>query len=294
MARHGAFVLPTGARVQVDGGDVCIENRGDIFIEGAEGLRFASVISTEGDVVFRPDEPTSLKTIRAPLGRVTVAGRVAVESIIARDLVFRSGTLRVSVIKASGSVNLAGERVEANVVVGKKVQFASGLVGRATAVHSEEELGAHRLKGGFSLAEFVALVPDGATLLSAHDISVPIGGIPLAARDRSLQPAEADDVDEQEEEPQITGTAASHTSSVVGRLNQALHEILGQYRGSELPPSVQRLSEMVDKEDYGSIGTEMHRLWSDLLKHHQKAGQPISNAVSKSFQSIQKAVTELD
>lgn len=294
MADHGAFVLPAGVQLKLQGDALCIESAGDIFIEGAAGVRFHRVISSAGDIVFRPEEAVSLHTIRAPQGRVTVSGRLAVESIHARDLSFRSGTLRASVIKASGTVSLSGERLEANVVVGNKVQIAPGLAGRATAIHSIEEMGAHRLKGGFSLAEFVALVPDGAALLTAHDITVPLGGIRVAQKQAAPEdaPAEPSAVTDKVSPP--TSEPAATAEAIAARITHAMHEIRGEYGGGEVPAPIDQLGQLVDQADFPGVADHMHRIWSNLLKHHQKAGQPISNAVSHSFQSIQLALRELE
>ncbi len=287
MADQGAFVLPAGVAFHLEGDALCIETGGDVFIEGAPGTRFHRVISTDGDIVFRPDEAVSLHTIRAPRGRVTVSGRIAVESIHARDLSFRKGTLRASVIKATGTVNLSGERFEGNVVVGKQIQIAPSLVGRATAIYSEEPMGPHRLKGGFSLEEFVVMVPDGATLLEAHDIVVPEGSAATAV-------APPPEPEPPEPEPPEPSPAPSEPDPPEHRIHEAVAEIRTQYPGATVPGSVTLLVTLADQRDFRGLSEQMQSLWSDLLRHHQKAGEPISNSTAKSFQRIQVALQELE
>lgn len=173
MSSNGAFVLSAGLLLSLEGDELSIENTGDIVIETPPPQPLGRLISSDGDVVLTQQGGIKLKTIHAPQGRVTLSGKIEVESVFAREIVFFSGKIKSSVLKATESIALGGSRVEANVVVAPLVTIAGSLKGRSTAISAGNDLGPHHLKGGFSLREFVDLVPNGRALLDAHDIEVP-------------------------------------------------------------------------------------------------------------------------
>ncbi len=173
MPSKSAFVLSAGVRLKWDGDELSITNTGDIVIETPSPQPLGELISSDGDVVLTQQGGLKLRTIRAPQGRVTLSGKIEVESVIAKEIVFFSGKLKSSVLRADDSIALGGSRVEANVVVAPLVTIASSLKGRATSISSENDPGPHHLKGGFSLLEFVDLVPNGQELLLEHNILMP-------------------------------------------------------------------------------------------------------------------------
>ena len=208
MSKSGAFVLPPGLRLSVEGEALHIHNTGDILIESAPEQPLHTLSSADGDVTLAPGQPVSLQVISAPNGTVTLAGEVTVDSIVAKHvrfengllkasmvqalesvaltgtradidsvvakhIRFETGRLKASVLQALESVALAGTRVDAHVVVAPKVEITGSVKGRATAISSKNELGPHKLKGGFSLSEFVDLLPIGREILEKHGIEVP-------------------------------------------------------------------------------------------------------------------------
>ena len=298
MANSGAFVLPAGVKLSLAGDTLSIENAGDIVIEGAPAQKLGSLTSTGGDVVLALPGAVRLQSIQAGAGKVTVSGKVQVDVITARDVDFPSGTLKVGVIKASGAVTLSGSKVEANVVVADTVTVDPGLKGRATAVQSNNELGPHKLKGGFSLSEFVDLMPNGAELLEEHDIAVP---------EDDDDDDDDDDDEEDEEEDARDGpdedTAADEVAptpvealavvaepsldpEVADQVGEALEKIRAAYE-DDFPPPIERLGALIDDGDFEALKGEINTIWSDLLKHHQQTGLYISNTVTHMFQTIQ-------
>ena len=173
MSSNGAFVLPAGLRLSVEGDALSIHNEGDIHIEVAPGQPLHTLSSAQGDIVLSHSGGITLHAIHAPQGRVTLSGKIEVDSIVAREIVFYSGRLKASVVKGLESVELGGSRVEAHVVVAPLVNISGSVKGRATAISADNDLGAHQLKGGFSLLEFVELVPNGREILTSHQIEVP-------------------------------------------------------------------------------------------------------------------------
>ncbi len=319
MANSGAFVLPADVKLTLDGNSLSIENAGDIVIEGAPAQKLSKLHSTGGNVVLSPPKAVSLDSIHAPGGTVTVSGKVTVDLIEAANVDFSGGTLKVQVIKGSGSIGLRGGKLEANVVVGGTVDVDANIKGRATAIHSTNELGAHKLKGCFSLSEFVGLMPGGADLLAAHGIEVPEDededdddddeeqpaaesrdGPDDAAADESAAADDAGDAGEADagagDEAAADGDAGAEApvdDEVRAQVADALDKIRSSYE-DDVPPPIARLGALVDGGDYGGLKVEINTIWSDLLKHHQQTGLYISNTVTHMFQTIQLLMRKVE
>ncbi len=168
----GSFVLPAGVHLSVESRGLCIENRGNIVIEGAPAQPLHSLVSSDGDVILRPPDETELSHVVALNGRVVLEGKVSMSYVHADTVEFTSGSLRVDVVKANSTVILKGQKLEANVIVAPRVEVSEKTKGRATAIACTNDIGPHKLRGGFTLAEFVSLMPAGAETLAAHGIEV--------------------------------------------------------------------------------------------------------------------------
>lgn len=327
MSNPGAFVLPAGVRLSFDDGALSIHNEGDIVIEGAPSQRLGTLRSESGSVRLSSAANLALQAIEAPAGDVQLDGKFSLGSIRAKNIDFANGALKVTVLKAGEAVRLAGERVEADVVVAQRVDIAASAKGRATAIQSVEEVGPHKLKGGFSLSEFVGLVPNGADILQAHGIDVPASEDgdepsdeepePAAERSRSSPPrAErpppprpaaapppppADSPVLEPFEPSIPSipsinfepepptplAPAQVPAEVRSAVADAVDKIVLSYRNRETPPPVLLMKRMVDADEWKSLKLQINTIWSDLLKYHQQTDPFISNTVSIMFQTVQ-------
>ena len=299
MASNGAFVLPAGVKLSLDGDALSIENPGDIVIEGLPAQKLKTLRSG-GDVVLTPPKPVSLDSIHATSGTVTIKGKVTVGFIEANDVDFAGGTLKAKVIKAAGQAVFSGTRLEADVVVAAAVDISPDLKGRATAIQSDNELGAHKLKGGFDLAEFVSLMPGGAELLEAHGIEVP----EVDDDDDEDEDEDEDEDDEEDEDEDDEPRAGPESEAaaveadpidgeVLGQVEEALAKIESAYEG-ELPPPIALLGQLVSDGDFVGLKMQINTIWSDLLKHHQQTGLYISNTVTHMFQTIQLLMRKVD
>ena len=285
MSNPGAFVLPAGVRLTMEGGALSIENTGDIVIEGTPAQDLHTLRSTGGDVLLSPPSAASLDSVAAPKGTVTINGNVSLESIVAKVVRFEGGSLKVGVIKASESIVLAGSKLEAHVVMAPKVEVNANIKGRATAIESDNELGPHKLKGGFSLAEFIDFMPEGAAMLKKHDIAVPESEDD-GDDDEELSAAAAGAADEAAAD---SGAAVSKgASSAMVAIDDALKNILNAYEGDDVPPPIEELTELVVGGDVGKLKERINGVWSELLKHAQQT-EPfyIANTLTHMFQKIQ-------
>jgi hypothetical protein len=298
MSNQGAFVLPAGVTLSLDGDALSIANPGDIVIEGAPAQRLDRLSSEGGNVTLNLPGAVSLKSISAPSGTVTVGGKVTVDSIEATRVEFTDGTLKAKLIKASEAITIAGKKLEASVLVAPTVDIASDVKGSAMAIQCSNEMGAHKLKGGFSLAEFATMMPGGAELLESFGIEVPDEDDDDDDDDDDDQAAAKGPAPPDEDEPTELAEAGQDDSSgvpeeVSSGIAEALEKIQTAYEGDP-PPPVVTLAALVTDGDFASLKVQINSLWSDLLKHHQKSGLYISNTVTHMFQTVQLLLRKLE
>ena len=191
MATKGALVLPAGVALHIEEGALSIQHQGDIIIEGVPAQPLHTLTSHKGDVKLSCPEALNLTKVSAPEGTVTVTGKVTMQSIEAKAVDFAGGNLKISVVNAAKSINLNGAKIEADVILAPKVDIAASLKGRASAIECGNEIGPHKLRGGFNLGEFVSLMPTGAAILRAHGIAVPAGEEEPGEEDDDPEPAAA-------------------------------------------------------------------------------------------------------
>jgi hypothetical protein len=296
MSSQGAFVLPAGVRLTLDGDALSISNAGDIVIEGAPAQRLDRLTSDSGSITLTPPDAVSLGAISAPSGTVTLAGKVTVDSIEAKRVEFGEGTLKAKLIKATESISVRGARLEASVLVAPKVEIAAGCKGSAMAIQCDNELPPHKLKGGFSLSEFASMMPGGAELLEAFGVEVPEEdeGDDDDDEDPAGSNGPAPPEDEEEEAVEIDEEPSDGVpEEITLGVAEALEKIRGAYDG-EPPPPVALLAQLVADGDSATLKVQINSLWSDLLKHHQKSGLYISNTVTHMFQTVQLLLRKLD
>ncbi len=300
MSSQGAFVLPAGVTLSLDGDKLSIANPGDIVIEGAPAQQLDRLSSDSGNITLNLPDAVSLSSISAPSGTVTVGGRVTVDSIEAARVEFTSGTLKAKVVKATDAIDIQGKKLEASVLVAPAVSIGADVKGSAMAIQSDAELGAHKLKGGFSLSEFASMMPGGAELLEGFGIEVPDEDEDDDDEDlagaRGPEPPSDDDDDDDDEDTAVADDGAGDDGvpdEVASGIAEALEKIQAAYE-DDAPPPVQTLATLVAAGNYGDLKVQINTLWSDLLKHHQKSGLYISNTVTHMFQTVQLLLRKLD
>ena len=74
---------------------------------------------------------------------------------------------------------------------------------------------------------------------------------------------------------------------------ETVRRIEGCYDGSELPPAVTQLGEMVEARNYEGIRDDITNIWNQLLKFHQKRGLRIQPQVTTTFNTINTIVRRI-
>ena len=226
MATKGALILPAGVALHIEEGALSIKHQGDIVIEGVPAQQLHTLTSEKGDVKLSCPDALSLTKVSAPAGTVSITGKVSMQSVEAKAVDFSGGSLKISVINAGKAINLNGSKIEADVILAPKVDIAAGLKGRASAIECGNEIGPHKLRGGFNLSEFVSLMPTGAAILRAHGIDVPSSEDESADEDDEPEPAgvaakapsSSDDIDSEPAEEDLSAEpeAATVEAAAIG------------------------------------------------------------------------------
>ena len=137
-------------------------------------------------------------------------------------------------------------------------------------------------------------------VLSAEDDELPITlGEDLIAIDLSDDDQLSDD--EMEGVEQIfdlsleddEGEEEGDDDPLYGEMLDTVHRIEACYQGSELPPAVQQLHQLVDARNYSGIRDDITDIWNRLLKFHQKRGLRIQPQVTTTFNTINTLVRKL-
>jgi hypothetical protein len=302
---QAAFVLPSGVELTLDGGDLSVRHSGDIIIEGTPTQGLGDLVSTAGDIVLMPDKAVQLSSITAA-GTVRLSGKVSATSITGKRIEFEAGTLKVEVLNASESIQLSGKKLEAQVVVAPQVDISSSLKGRATAIECGNELGAHKLKGGFSLAEYVELMPGGADLLKKHGIEVPESDDDddddddddeddeAPGGDEDARDAGADDSGEELVAVADDEGSVAIPEEIQSEIEESYLRIMDAYGDADPPPPVQLVGKMVEAEDLGDLKLQINAIWADLIKFHAiNKGRRMPNKLGPLFEGMQLALRRI-
>lgn len=100
-----------------------------------------------------------------------------------------------------------------------------------------------------------------------------------------------DDLEPVEQVPADSGAARSG-GDVHQRLVEALGRITACYEGTDLPPAVHELQELVKSKDYDALRQNITEVWNGLLGFHQKRGIRPHHQVTHAFNVINNLVQQ--
>jgi cytoskeletal protein CcmA (bactofilin family) len=86
--------------------------------------------------------------------------------------------------------------------------------------------------------------------------------------------------------------AATNRNDVHQRLVDALGRITACYEGTDLPPAVHELQELVKGKDYDALRQNITEVWNGLLGFHQKRGIRPHHQVTHAFNVINNLVQQ--
>lgn len=332
--KGGAAVFPAGLILRLEDDGVVLGNKGDVVIEGdltGSLGKIKHVFSQSGSLTVTAPN-FAADRIEALEGEIDIKGNIKAARIKGQKVSIGEGKAIAQVILADVSIDLTGKSVKADVVVAPQVSFGTTTKGRVTAVDCENELGPSKVKGRFSLADYVDMVANAVEVLQANDIPVPEGDEDDDEEDEPEEKATAPPAGGAEDEesegdaelneellqsqdlegdagadapdeaagepPAAEGVAESSLSEeeakeLTEQLEKALDKINEAYQKGEVPPPIVFLQSLVAEKRFDYIKMQINSIWSDLLKYHQKKGLYISNSVTHQFQQIQMLMRRL-
>ena len=302
------FTLPAGVDIQVSEGELSITYDGDIVLEQDLG-RSLGVVRAGGDLTVRLPEISG--DLQAG-GTVTCSGTIRAVRVHGRNVVLGDQSITCRTITADETISIGAATLKVDAIVAPAIHLDPTAKGRVTVVESNNERGASKIKGGFSLNEYEELFGDSDTYLAERGVS-PLGGAPpvplhvVEVEEVDVEEVdvhaieEIDDLDVEaidEEDEATAGPEASlsdldEDDELHPKLSEALKRIVSCYDGAEVPPAVNDLQGLVDGRDYDRLRSDITEVWNGLPAFHQQRGIRPHHQVTHAFNIIHGLVQDM-
>jgi hypothetical protein len=165
--------IPEGAVFEMEADGLVIGFRDDVIIRGNIGHRLKKVWSENGTIELRSSSELVVEMIETKRGHVIIAGQVRAKSVKGAKITLLEGSLAARSVNAETSIDLKGGTIEADLVMCPEVLVSQTVRGRATVIECQNELGAHQLKGGFKMAEFLEMMPSAQKVIQNEASHIP-------------------------------------------------------------------------------------------------------------------------
>ncbi|MCA9493087.1 MAG: polymer-forming cytoskeletal protein [Myxococcales bacterium] len=310
------FVLPAGLSLDLSGDQLDLRYDGDVELESTLGRAIATV-EAGGNLTVRLDGPVT-GDLRAG-GALHVDGEVDAGHLHGSEVVLGKHTIKCRAISATHKITIGPANITAEVIIAPEVVIDPKAQGRVTVIESRNERGATKIKGGFALADYEDMFGNSAEFLAQRGLS-PLGEegpapAPAPAATKPARatktrepeapaappapaPAEEEDTDDplslsfDDLEPLVDpgnaqqATPSSNQDDLHQRLSEALGRILACYEGTDVPPAIDELRDLVSQRDYDALRQNITEVWNGLLGFHQKRGIRPHHQVTHAFNVI--------
>ncbi len=165
--------IPEGAVFEMEADGLVIGFRDDVIIRGNIGHRLKKVWSENGSIELRSSTELVVESVETKRGTVIIAGAVRAKTIKGARIALLEGSLAARSVNAETSIDLRGGVIEADLVMCPEVLVSATVRGRATVIECQNELGAHQLKGGFKMAEFLEMMPNAQKVIQNEASHIP-------------------------------------------------------------------------------------------------------------------------
>lgn len=319
MAKRPGFSLPEGLKLEITADRIDLEYDGDVHLAQTLGRALGAVVAG-GDLTLEIDRVQG--DLRAG-GTLRITGDVDAERLHAREIVLGKQSVKCRSISADERITIGPGTLNVEVIIAPEITIDPKAQGRVTVIESTNERGATKIKGGFSLADYEDMIGGAQEFLEQRGLR-PLGkdGPSPAARPAPApapaakaepppiktepppvkagkkekekeKPREEEDVDDplslslDDLEPLVDGGEAKPSDDdLYARLSDALGRISACYEGTDLPPAVEELRELVEQRDYDALRQNITEVWNGLLGFHQKRGIRPHHQVTHAFNVI--------
>jgi hypothetical protein len=323
MAKRPTFEIPDGITLDLTETSLSIKYDGSIRLTQTLG-RDIGDIDAAGDVELKLDKVVG--TIRAG-GTLTIKGEVDATSLHAREIILGRKSIRCRAISATERITIGASKLSVDAIIAPEISLDSKASGRVTVIESNNDRGASKIKGGFSISDYDDMFGNaddwlaerglsrlGATPPVKKKMAAPSDTADVEPQDEEEIEIEIDDEDiedplslsiddiepllDQGEEEDATADAPSDgpITSVDAELYEMLAEALGRittcYEDVDLPPAVSELQLLVEQRDYDALRANITDVWNGLLGFHHKRGIRPHHQVTHAFNVIHGLVQD--
>lgn len=293
MAKRPTFTLPEGLKLDITSDRMSVEYDGDVEIEVDLGRKLG-LVRSGGDLTVR------LPAVSGDLfaaGALRIQGEIDGGALHGREIVLGRQSIKCKSISADERITIGPAIVHCDVIIAPEIVIDPKASGRVTVIESQNERGATKIKGGFTLADYEDMFGNSREFLAQRNLS-PLGAPPREAEADLATPLpvgrDDEDVDDplslslDDLEPLVDNSQAAkpNNDDLHQRLTDALGRITACYDGAELPPAVAELRNLVEHRDYDGLRQNITEVWNGLLGFHQKRGIRPHHSVTHAFNVI--------
>ncbi len=299
MSSSSTFTLPEGVELEIDGDTLNLTFHGDVVLEHDLG-RSLGTIRAGGDLHIALPKVTG--DIEAG-GTLTIDGDIDATRLHASRIELGKQAVTCQSITASETIIIGAATLRVDAIVAPGITLDPKASGRVTVVESNNERGATKIKGGFSLGDYNDMFGNAEEFLAERGIApldkstvAPLTPLPEPEPEEAKTvTSEADDEEDVDDplslslddlEPLMEQAMGVGDENLHAQLSDALGRIQKCYAGGDMPPAVDELSHLIEQGDYDSLRANITEVWNGLLGFHQQRGIRPNPQVTHAFNMI--------
>lgn len=299
MSTRPRFILPTELKLEITPQGIDIEYDGDVELEQDLGRGLHRVIAS-GDLTVK------LRKVTGNLhcgGTLRIQGDIDAEHIHGREVVLGRQNVRCTSISADERITVGAASLTVDAIIAPEINLDPKAAGRVTVIESNNERGATKIKGGFSVADYDDMFGNADEFLAQRGLQRLGEAGPAPGRAVVSGTPEPAEVTEEEDTSDPLSLSLDDLEPLVeadepkidnGEMQQRLSDALGRitacYEGADLPPAIEELRDLVQQRDYDALRQNITEVWNGLLGFHQKRGIRPHHQVTHAFNIIHNLV----
>jgi len=307
MPKRPTFEIPDGIELELTDKTLSIKFDGNVRLTQTLGRAIGEIDAT-GDVELKLDKVVG--TVRAG-GTLTIKGQVDCVSLHAKEIVLGRKDIKCKAISATDRITIGAAKLAVDGIIAPDINLDGKASGRVTVIESNNDRGASKIKGGFSIADYDDMFGNADAWLADRGLAR-LGEAPAADSAPGEDSTEDSPtiVEEEEEEEDVDDPLSLSIDDIEPLLEQDtegkptvdadLYELLADalgrittcYEDADLPPAVSELQLLVEQRDYDALRANITEVWNGLLGFHQKRGIRPHHQVTHAFNVIHGLVQD--
>ncbi len=315
MSKRPTFEIPEGIELELTDDTLSIKYDGSVRLTQSLGRSIGTIDAT-GDVELKLDKVGG--SIKCG-GTLTIKGEVDAASLQAREIVLGRKAVKCKAISATDRITIGASKLAVDAIIAPEINLDAKASGRVTVIESNNDRGASKIKGGFSIADYDDMFGNADDWLTERGLSR-LGEGSAPAEESDDEPGEDLTEDEvpdedggasaEEDEEDVDDPLSLSIDDIEPLLEQGeegkpgidadLYELLADalgrittcYEDADLPPAVSELQLLVEQRDYDALRANITEVWNGLLGFHQKRGIRPHHQVTHAFNVIHGLVQD--